>query len=71
MNREQWRLADRVVPLLRTEIGMQDHDLAAALEVTAADLRPVLRVLYRQKRIDVCWSYVVLAPSAREGRRAA
>jgi hypothetical protein len=71
VTRAQWRLGDRVVTLLRTEIGLEDQDLAGLLEVGMAELVPVLRVLYRQRRIDKCWSYTVLTPRICEERRAA
>jgi hypothetical protein len=64
-------VADSVVPLLGAEVGMADGDLAAVPGVSVADLVPILRVLYHLRRIDRCWEYVVLSPSAAEGRRAA
>jgi hypothetical protein len=67
----QWRLADSVVALLADEIGLTDWDLAARLGVSTPDIVPVLRVLYHQRRIDMCWSYTVLVPRIAEGRRAA
>jgi hypothetical protein len=71
VTREQWRLADRVTPVLETEIGMTDTALAEVLSVTVADLVPVLQVLYRQQRVDRCWSWTVSVPRPGEGRRAA
>jgi hypothetical protein len=67
----QWRLARRVATLLADEIGLTDQDLTARLNVSMAELRQVLPVMYRQRRIDRCWSYTVLTPHAGEGRRAA
>ena len=71
MTPAQWRLGDRVVALLGSETGLADQDLAARLGVSVAELVPVLRVLYRQRRIDLCWSYAVAVPRRAEGRRAA
>jgi transcription initiation factor IIE alpha subunit len=71
VTRDQWRLASRVVAVLADEIGMTDQDLAGYLGVSVADLVPVLRVLYRQGRIDRCWSWTVLPPRVAEERRAA
>jgi hypothetical protein len=67
----QWRLASRIVTLLASEIGLTDQGLAVLLDVSMAELVPVLRVLYRQRRIDRCWSYTVLVPHAGERRWAA
>lgn len=71
MTPAQWRLGRLVEELLADEVALTDQDLAARLQVTTAELVPVLRILYRQRRIDKCWSYTVLAPRAGEGRRAA
>ena len=71
MTPAQWRLAPRIVEVLETEIGITDATLAEALGVTTAELVPVLMVLYRQRRIDRCWSWTVSIPGATEGRRAA
>jgi transcription initiation factor IIE alpha subunit len=71
VNREQWRLGDRVVSLLAVRLGLTDQDMAELLGVSMAELVPVLRVLYRQRRIDKCWSYTVLSPRSDEERRAA
>jgi transcription initiation factor IIE alpha subunit len=67
----QWRLARRVATLLADEIGLTDQDLTARLDVSMAELRQVLPVMYRQRRIDRCRSYTVLTPHVGEGRRAA
>ena len=71
MTPAQWRLANRIVTLLADEIGLADRDLAVRLDVSMVEVVPVLRVLYRQHRIDRCWSYTVLVPRSGEGRRAA
>ena len=71
MTPAQWRLARRVATLLADKIGLTDQDPAARLDVSMAELRQVLPVMYRQRRIDRCWSYTVFTPRAGEGRRAA
>jgi hypothetical protein len=67
----QWRLRSGVEELLAAHIGLTDIDLAALLGVTMAELVPVLRVMYRQRRTDFCWGFIVLTPRGDEGRRAA
>ena len=71
MNREQWHLTRTVEQLLTSETALTDQDLASRLGVDRAQMRMILGVMYRQGRIDRCWGYVVLAPRADEGRRAA
>jgi hypothetical protein len=67
----QWRLGRRVEDLLAGEIGLADQDLTVLLGVSMAELVPVLRVMYRQRRIDRCWSWTVLAPRADQESRSA
>ena len=60
MNREQWRQGRRVVDLLTERIGMTDAAIAAELDITLAELRPVLGALYGQHRIDFAVGYAFL-----------
>ena len=66
-----WALHKRIIPLVGTEIGMTDAEIAERLDVPLADVRQAARILYRQRRIDMCAGYVVAVPSRAEGRRAA
>ena len=66
-----WALNKRIIPLIATEIGMTDAEIAERLEVPLADVRQAARILYRQRRVDMCAGYVVAVPSRAEGRRAA
>lgn len=66
-----WVLNKRIVPLVAAEIGMTDTEIAERLEVPIADVRQAARILYRQRRVDMCAGYVVAVPSRAVGRRAA
>ncbi len=66
-----WALNKRIVPLVATEIGMTDVEIAECLDAPLADVRLAARILYRQRRIDMCAGYVVAVPSRVAGRRAA
>jgi transcription initiation factor IIE alpha subunit len=69
MTPQQWRLGRQTLAMLETDIGRTDADLAAMLGITLAELRPIIGVLYRQRKIDRCWDYVVL-PSRPAGQQA-
>lgn len=66
-----WALHKRILPLVTAELGMTDTEIAERLEVSLADVRQAARILYRQRRIDMCAGYVVASPPRAEGRRAA
>ncbi len=72
MTPAQWQAARRVVAILESDIGRTDHDLAAMLGITVAELRPIVGALYGQRRIDRCWSYCVLPvrPMGQEAKAA-
>jgi hypothetical protein len=67
MTGPQWRLIRQIIDLLQYDIGRTDADLAAILNAPVVDVRQAVAVLYRQHRVDRCWSYVVLAPIATAG----
>jgi len=71
MTPAQWRLGRQIEGILAREIGLTDAALASHLKVTMAELRPVVGVLYRQRRVDLCWGYVVLSSRATAPERAA
>jgi hypothetical protein len=66
-----WALNKRIGALVVAEIGMADTEIAERLAVPLADVRQAARILYRQRRIDMCAGYVVAVPPRAEGRRAA
>jgi transcription initiation factor IIE alpha subunit len=65
MTRQQWCLARQAEAVLRRDTGRRDDELASAIGVTVAELVPVLKVLYRQRRIDRCWAWTVAPPERR------
>ncbi|HEY1914683.1 MAG TPA: bifunctional DNA primase/polymerase [Streptosporangiaceae bacterium] len=64
-------LASRVLAILARDGGSTDDELAAELGVSAAELSPVIGLLYRQRRVDRCHRYLVPAPTAAVARPAA
>ena len=65
MTPAQRHLASRVVGVLRRDVGRRDIELAERLDVTLAELRPVLAALYRRRRVDACWGWTVTPPARR------
>jgi hypothetical protein len=61
----------RILALLGDDDGLADAEIAERLGRPIADVRQASRVLYRQRRIDMCAGYVVALPSHAEGRSAA
>jgi hypothetical protein len=61
----------RILALLAEDDGLADAEIAERLNVPIADARQAARILYRQRRTDFCQGFIVLAPQAGEGRRAA
>jgi hypothetical protein len=66
-----WALMRHILSLLADDDGLADAQVAEQLGVPLADVRQAARILYRQRRIDICAGYVVAAPSRAEGRSAA
>jgi transcription initiation factor IIE alpha subunit len=66
-----WALMRRILVLLAGNGGLADAELAELTGATIAEVRQAARILYRQRRADFCWGYIVLPACAREGRRAA
>jgi hypothetical protein len=60
-----------ILSLLADNDGLADAQVAEQLGVPLADVRQAARILYRQRRIDMCAGYVVAVPSRAEGRSAA
>ena len=66
-----WALMRRILSVLADDDGLADAEIAEQLGVLLADVRQAARILYRQRRIDMCAGYVVAVPSRAEGRSAA
>lgn len=66
-----WALMRHILSMLADDDGLADADIAEQLVVPLADVRQAARILYRQRRVDMCAGYLVAAPSHAEGRRAA
>jgi hypothetical protein len=61
----------RILALLGDDDGLADAEIAQRLSAPVAEVRQAARILYRQRRTDFCQGFIVLAPPAGEGRRAA
>lgn len=66
-----WALMRRILSALADDDGLADAQVAEQFGVPLADVRQAARILYRQRRIDMCAGYVVAVPSGAEGRPAA
>ena len=66
-----WALMRLILSVLADDDGLADAELAEQLGVPVADVRQAARILYRQRRIDMCAGYMVAVSSSAEGRRAA
>lgn len=62
-----WRLVGAIPELLAVEVGLTDDQLARQFGAAEADVRRAVAILYRQDRVDRCWtgteSYAVLRVS--------
>jgi transcription initiation factor IIE alpha subunit len=61
----------RILSLLADHDGLADAEIAEQLDVPLGDVRQAARILYRQRRIDMCAGYMVALPSRTQGRPAA
>jgi transcription initiation factor IIE alpha subunit len=66
-----WPLMRRILALLAEDDGLADAEIAERLSMPLADVQQAARILYRQRRTDFCQGFIVLAPRAGGGRRAA
>jgi hypothetical protein len=66
-----WGLMRLVLSALAGDDGLADAELAEHLGAPLVEVRQAARILYRQRRIDMCAGYMVAVPSSAEGRRAA
>jgi hypothetical protein len=67
----QWRLARLIETILTAESGAAVAELAERIGAAFAGVRATVRALYRMRRADFCWGYVVAVPPRGAGRRAA
>jgi hypothetical protein len=67
----QWRMCRQIVAILERDTGRTDADLAVMLVAPVADVRQAVAILYRQRKADRCWDYVVLRPQPARQERAA
>jgi predicted short-subunit dehydrogenase-like oxidoreductase (DUF2520 family) len=66
-----WGLMRLILSVLADDDGLADAELAERIGVPLADVRQAARILYRQRRVDMCAGYVVAVLSRAEGRSAA
>ncbi len=66
-----WALMRLILSVLADDDGLADAEIADKTGAPLADVRQAARILYRQRRIDMCVGYMVAIPSSVEGRRAA
>ena len=66
-----WQLINKIVALLRTEIGLEDADLAARLDASVKDISRAMAIGFNQRKLDRCWSYVVLPVASATGEASA
>ena len=59
MTGTQWRMCRQIVAILEQDTGRTDADLTIMLTAPAA-VRQTVAILYRQRKVDRCWDYVVL-----------
>lgn len=71
MSAPDWALMRQILAVLADGDGLADTEIAGQLAVPIADIRQAARILYWQRRIDMCAGYVVVVPSRVEGGRAA
>jgi hypothetical protein len=61
-----WRLARQVLAALGTEVGMTDQALAAQLDVSVTELKPVLGMLLGRGQVESCAGFLVLVTPLAE-----
>jgi transcription initiation factor IIE alpha subunit len=66
-----WALLSLILSALVDDDGLADAEIAERLGVSLVEVRQAARILYRQRRIDMCAGYMVAVPSNAKGRRAA
>jgi hypothetical protein len=66
-----WPLMRRILALLGDDDGLADAEITERLGAPVADVRQAARILYRQRRIEMCAGYMVAVPSCAEVRSAA
>ena len=65
------RLAGRAAQVVRDNGALRDADLLAILACEPDELRAVILIVYRWRKVDRCGEYLVVVPRQGEGRRSA
>jgi transcription initiation factor IIE alpha subunit len=65
MTRWEIAMAGRITAILRQERGLTDEDLAGRLNLPMTEVRRLLGMLWRQRRVDRCREYAVAPPERR------
>jgi hypothetical protein len=68
---ERLRLAKRAARAVQEKGQLRDTDLIAILGCAPDELRAVVGIMLRWRKVDRCGDYLVAVPSADEGRRSA
>lgn len=71
MTRDQRQLLRLIENLLPVEVAMDDASIAGKFGVSIADVRQVIRISWRSRRLDVVLGYVCLPARHAERRSAA
>jgi hypothetical protein len=71
MSRDQRQLLRLIKNLLPVEVAIDDASIAGRFGVSMADVRQVIRIGRRSRRLDVIVGYVCLPAGAAERRSAA
>ena len=71
MIRDQRQLLRLIENLLPVEVAMDDASIAGRFGVSIADVRQVIRIGWRSRRLDVVLGYVCLPARPAERRSAA
>lgn len=65
------QLLRQIPSVLAHDVARTDAELAAIMHVSVGEVRTAVAILYRQRRVDRCWRWVVLAPVAADEATAA
>jgi hypothetical protein len=65
------RLAGRAAQVIREHGALRDAELLAILACEPDELRVIIPILYRQRKVDRIGDYLVATPRPGEGGRAA
>ena len=60
MTGAQWRMCRQILAILERDTGRTEADLTVMVTASAADVWQAVAILYRQRKADRRWDYVVL-----------